>query len=423
MKISTLALAGACIYFTPAVAQAHTWTFCIKHAVHSADSNVGEDFEVDVDGDSDWISRGTKVRVQLGGTWNTLTRTSTSTGCTTLTKPSGGVATVEVSADHVLGNNENVIIKNDFASTKATKTWSFLVTLPNSSVTIPLTTSASDESNLAAIAPWVVHRVGSLTGSTGAASKWVHVYNQNCSVFDPVDCDGSAFVWSQQAVFISPDDNHSDRKFLVGHEMGHWLERWWGDGGTPEGGYTWAETEDACEFTGLGDHAMFSREDDFAAYKEGIAHFISAVAWNDYGLGTGRFKYYKTDAPYNNDLVELDIEGDFAFDWEESECNGNLAGKSVEGDWLRHFWNFLNDPTGTDFQPDLASIAALIHQMYENDDFDAATAYRALTCALADASQNMWISHWNDYADDFGVIGDVVCEPGDPMDPCECDDP
>ena len=44
---------------------------------------------------------------------------------------------------------------------------------------------------------------------------------------------------------------------------------------------------------GPGRHAMRSREYEAAAFTEGFAHFIAALAWNDHTTTDGRFRYYK----------------------------------------------------------------------------------------------------------------------------------
>lgn len=404
-KLHIVPLAAALV-LAPNLAHAFTYTFCFKHSVHVVDSNFGEDFEASPTGLSDWISRGTKVRIHKGGVWTTLPVTDTTTGCTTFMSATGGAVILELTAEHKLANTQTVRIKNDFNGSKQTKSWSFTAALSNVNSSATFITPLGNESNLAAIAPWVVHRVTSLSGNlTGAAGKSIDVYNQNCSALG--NCNGSAFSPPNQALFIAPEPQyeHSKRKFLVGHEVGHWIERWWGKGLQGGGGsYVNNDPSAECNFVGLGGHGMRSREDDFLAYKEGIAHFISALAWNDSTLGSGAFKFYKDDAPHDFETVELDVPGAFAFNWEGTMCFPKLLGESVEGDWLRHFWNFLNDPTGTDFQPQVVEIAALVEQMYVSGGLSPANAFSRLTTALNTAGFAFWNDHWSSRATTHGVI-------------------
>ena len=402
-KFALFAITSA-LFLAPSLAHAFTYIICLKHSVHSVDSNFGEDFEASVTGNSDWISRGSMVRVSKNGVWTTLNDTSTTTGCTSFVSPSGGPVIVELTADHQLANNQRVRIKNDFAGARPTKVWSFTAVLPNSNGSVGFVTPLSNESNLAAIAPWVVHRLTALAGNaTGLNGKTIDVYNQNCSVVQG-SCDGSAYSPGHQALFVAPEYSHSERKFLVGHEIGHWMEGWWGNGlAGGGGGYINDDPEDKCDFFGLGDHGMRSRELDFPAYKEGIAHFISALAWNDYGQGSGIFKYYKNDDPHDFETIELDVPGAFAFNWEGTECAPKLAGQSVEGDWLRHFWNFLNDSTGTDFQPTVLEIAAQVKQMYVTGGLNSGNAYLKLRTALTTANFGFWDGHWHNHGITHGV--------------------
>jgi len=396
-------LLSSVIALAPTAAYAYTYTICMKHLVHVVDSGLGEDYEVSSSGYSAWVSRGTKVRVLKGGVWSAYDKTNTTTGCFTYSSGAGGAADIELTAQHTLANNQNLYIRNNYG-TPVTKVWTFATTLPASNATLTFYTPYGNESNLSAIAPWVVHRITSLTGNLPqAANKYLYVFNENCSAYSG-SCDGSAFAYGVQSLFIAPEYNHSERKFLVGHEVAHWIERWWGNNVGGVGGYGYNDNDPDCEFTGLGDHSMFSLEVDFPAYIEGIAHFISAVAWNDPSQGSGVFKFYKVDGWYDNDTVLLDTPGDFSFDWEGSECAPKEEGKSVEGDWLRHFWNYLNDPTGLDFNPSMVDIAEMIAQMYDTGTFTSTTAYASLTEALDDAGYGIFTSHWENHAENHGVV-------------------
>lgn len=394
---------GAALTLTPTLAHAFTYNICLNHMVHVVDSNVGEDFEVSTSGYGPWISRGSKVRINLGGSWTALPNTNTTTGCTTFVSPVGGAATVELTAQHTLANGQVVLIRNNFAFPQ-TKVWSFPTTLPASNSTIHLYTPYGDESNLAAIAPFIVHRLTSLTGNLPqAAGRQLTVFNEDCTVL-PGTCSGS--VTSGSNIFISPLPGlvHSERKFLVGHEVGHWLESGWRGGfGGGGGSYLFNDGDPQCAFVGLGDHAMFSREDDFLSYQEGIAHFISATAWNDPALLSGAFKYYKNNPPHNFDLYNLDSStAAVPFNWENINCAPKLSGKSTEGDWLRLLWNYSNDP-GWGAMPSTFDISEHVRAMFQAGGINAANAYATFKAALV-ANYPGFQFKWNALAAAHGPV-------------------
>jgi len=393
-------------FFVPSTAHAYTWNLCMKHWVYSADSGYGEDYEVSTSGYDAWESRGSKVRVFKGGVWYNVGNTDPDTGCINFTSGTDGNATIELTAQHTLANSQTIYIKNGYGGANLTKSWSFATNLPSSNSTLYYYTPYGDESNLAAIVPWMVHRITSLTGNLSyAAGRTLKVYNQNCSAYLG-SCDGSAYAPGITSLFIDPTKDHSDRKFLVGHEVGHWTEKGWTSGNSGGGGgYSYEDSEFFCKFQGLGSHGLRSRELDFPAYVEGIAHFLSSIAWNDPGQGSGVFKYYKSTGQYNYDTFLLDTPGSYAFDWETSMCPPNLDDYSVEGDWLRHFWNYLNDPTGTDFQPTLFAIAEQINQTYVSGGLGTGNIYQKLLDALThpDLDYNFWVGHWTTRANTHGV--------------------
>ncbi len=392
---------GATLALTPSLAHAFTYNICLNHMVHVVDSNVGEDFEVSTSGFSPWISRGSQVRINVGGSWTSLANTNTTTGCTTFVSPVGGAATVELTARHSLANGQVVLVRNNYPA-PVTKVWSFPTTLPASNSTITLYTPYSDESNLAAIAPFVVHRLTSLTGNLiQAAGRTMTVFNQDCSALVG-SCSGSAR--SGNNIFISPLFTHSQRKFLVGHEVGHWLEGGWRGGFAGGGGsYLFNDLDPQCQFTGLGDHAMFSREDDFLSYQEGIGHFVSATAWNNPALLSGAFKYYKNDPPYNFDLYNLDMSsGTTPFNWENSLCSPKLVGKSIEGDWLRLLWNYSNDP-GWGSVPTLFDISEHVRAMFAAGGITGVNAYGKFRASVA-ANYPGFLFEWDSLAAAHGPV-------------------
>jgi hypothetical protein len=122
------------------------------------------------------------------------------------------------------------------------------------------------------------------------------------------------------------------------------------------GGYGFKGEQAACAFDGEGDHAMRSREEASAAFTEGLAHFVSLLAWNELSEPDAFFKYYKASdeegfESYNYDLIDVAADGPNPLggvvNWNENRCGAKSSasvGFSVEGDWLRFFWDYLTAP-------------------------------------------------------------------------------
>ena len=199
-------------------------------------------------------------------------------------------------------------------------------------------------------------------------------------------CSGS--VNYNGDILISPTAGgfvHAERKFLVAHELGHWIEKGWRAGKTGGGGnYFYNDPVPLCGFVGLGDHAMFSREADFLSYQEGIAHFISATAWNNPAPLSGAFKFYKNDPPYNFDLYNLDSSTvAVPFNWENINCSPKLVGLSTEGDWLRQIWNYGNDTGWGVPIPSTFDISEHVRSMFLAGGINASNAYARFKASVA----------------------------------------
>ncbi|HEY0132760.1 MAG TPA: hypothetical protein VGB85_01735, partial [Nannocystis sp.] len=162
-----------------------------------------------------------------------------------------------------------------------------------------------------------------------------------------------------------------------------------------------AEGNAFCMFSGIGDHGLRSREEATAAWKEGIAHFISAMSWNDHTQADGKFKYYKNQAPHTFETVDLDAAGSFAINWHATQCSPTIAGRAVEQDWLRHYWNYLTDaglPT-----PTVSEIRAQVNNLYSNGGWTATNVYSKLDAALVTAGQVANQSRWANTAATHGA--------------------
>lgn len=185
-----------------------------------------------------------------------------------------------------------------------------------------------------------------------------------------------------------------NEKFLIAHEMGHWLQslhaRQLGDlnEGYWDASYTWDAVAPACYFqvetpdgfdpelpnTGSNSHGIRSSELSSGAMTEGFAHFVASVAFNttpqeDAGAPEGIFHYYKDidldAAPAYEDFVDpllddlrVQLDGGVASTtwggpsrWVELQCDetpdvgdwdppGTTTEVTSEVDWVRFFWQF-----------------------------------------------------------------------------------
>lgn len=230
-----------------------------------------------------------------------------------------------------------------------------------------------------------LHRVDTaMTDQKPEAPPPLKVILQQCGYTDNWSCLST----SQSKLFLTPDENNGStkRKFVSGHEAGHWLDYHWGTSGVmaSTGGlssnYEFASANQVslpqtCRFTwasigGQGDsaHAMRSQEFQHAAIREAFAHFMALFAFNDASATSDpQFQYYKTETASNVDgsypaedkyfgaatLASSGIVTPLAFLQSSQGCNctliGNCAGTSTEMQWMRAYWWYLvrNEPGGT----------------------------------------------------------------------------
>ena len=190
--------------------------------MHTVDSGVGEDYKISTSGYDTWPASGVKVRVfdPADGQWGAFTNGDMAGGCFAFASTANTGFVIEVESQHTFPGPVSVNISNTHPSITRKK-WAITASPGGSGGTFTYYIPYGDEANLGAIASWVIPRINALGGGT-IANKFLTVYNMDCSVHD-MDCSGSITVGND--VFISPDHAHSERKFLVGHEFGHWLQR------------------------------------------------------------------------------------------------------------------------------------------------------------------------------------------------------
>jgi len=190
-------------------------------------------------------------------------------------------------------------------------------------------------------------------------------------------------------LFLTPDVNNGStrRKFVSGHETGHWLDYHWGTtntfastGGTSN--YTFAggqqgTLEPTCRFTwvdngnggqGTSAHAMRSQEYQHAAVREAFAHFMALFSFNEASAAANpEFQYYKTQTASGVDgsypaqdiyygattITSSGIATPYAYLESSQGCDctthNNCDSTSTQMQWMRAYWWYLlrNEPGGT----------------------------------------------------------------------------
>lgn len=271
------------------------------------------------------------------------------------------------------------------------------------------------------------------------------------------DWRGNARGWCNH-IEVGPDSFRE--KFLVAHEMGHWLQCHWdgyfgplpdeedykyGDNGDPR------VPEEPCQFainppkdlmgntlmvTDGGYHGLRSAEWSGAALREGFAHFIASVVFNDTSGEDGIFRYYKdidismlesyedfVDPMLDNSRVSLfgdPMSCDPCYGgeprWTESQClpDWNEGGVSNGMDWMRFFWYFLAKEGDS---PTLREILEFFDFAEDNDTvllefgFDLYNVGPTLRAALGESALSDFADRFEEANCVMGVYDDIACTP------------
>lgn len=319
------------------------WEFCMRWVYQSIDSGFGEDYYQQ---GQYMKARGMKVMIDHPN-WASpqIFYGSKDNGCFTFSATENSDFEVTIFAEALLGTNDNIAIQSFDTQAQAANdemaTWYQVFNPGGVPRRVYLQNEASEESSIMAFGSFVFHWVDSHTVPGMQLPKTLKLMTDNPS------CEGSCQPYN--TVEIKP--GAGNRKFLLGHEVGHWIHRKWATTlGMSNAAYDDNAGGQACEFDGVGSHAMRSREKATGAFIEGFAHFLSAIAWNDHNETEGWFKYYKEVdefqyADMQADNWRIDLEGNGANPsggvsaWMETQCVP-LAGHSVEMDWLRFYWDY-----------------------------------------------------------------------------------
>jgi hypothetical protein len=300
------------------------YRFCFRWPVSFVDAGFGESYGVEPEGA--WRARGGRMLiVQHGDTlfddyldFEGCTPELTTTDTDDFWFAGFGLARV---------NGNDIIAKDENGEVDA-----FVRIVPHAGgsglkyYTLP----ATDRSNLLAVTTFTLARFNSMTGDA-------YVLNNRCRPdgIQCCDCASGGEIWVTRR----------DRKFLIAHEVGHLLLR------HHTGGYVNDCTLEVDPiFTACfsdSSHALTSLEFSSCAAMEGWAHFVGVRAFNDHQDGDepGAIFQYWGGGGLTVDVEQGPVGG--VDRYYETMCGGNQvnsAGRGVELDWLRHWWDYHTDP-------------------------------------------------------------------------------
>lgn len=233
-----------------------------------------------------------------------------------------------------------------------------------------------------------LHRVDTaMTTNKPAAPPPLKVVLQKCQYASNWSCldpgNSRLFLISDDEM---PANGSTRRKFVSGHESGHWLDyHWGGTMGLPASSagpnYSYAASNaqqsnlaQSCRFTwvsnggqGNSAHAMRSQEYQRGAVSEAFGHFMALYAYNNASATLDPvFQYYKTETASNVDgsypaedlyfgvyptsSSLIAIPSSFLQSSQGCNCTtlGNCQGTSTEMQWMRAYWWYLvrDEPGG-----------------------------------------------------------------------------
>jgi hypothetical protein len=401
-------LIGIGLHAWPALANAFVHTVCVSLRTSHMDAATGDHLTAAVE-----PARGVKISSPVIGTRYTMTASGCAVG---IVSGSPVVGPVTVYAESRVGTLNNIYVRS-FATVGARNTWQNTPTDANlakwvvntgtlcgvdgSCVTSVVNTNVnSNVSDLHAAAVWSAHNIDIHSPAHLAGNQELFAHNSGCS-----DGGGGSCMESN-TLAIQTLNSGARRKFLIGHEVGHWWHQKWG--GSFGGSYFISNPSGAaCDSVGIpGDHALRSLEYQKAAYIEGFAHYLSALAFNDHASQSASFQYYKIFIPtdYDNDVVNVEIgpTGGATNAWtNECGCPGCDSGVAnvdatdlgTELDWLRAFWDFRTDPPANT-------------QPTHSDVFDIVATSVGHTSAFAELSEEVpvgLVARWNAAASLNGI--------------------
>jgi len=366
--IGSLLMVSLWAYSRP-VSACNERSVCVYWNSEISDNDVGEDYLID----DDIRARGARVTLMRPVPEPPISTFLDENGCLSFETQYAYGHKLLVYADAWIGTTDPVRIyaqRQETIDGPIETDFVWIVDLqglaPDDTVTVPIKADATDPiAPLMAIATATMYRL-SEEGLLPAAPPSMYIQY--------LDWKGNArFVGS--GIQVGPDSFRE--KFLVAHEIGHWLQWHWGGeiGDSTEYGYK--PMDDPCKFgvvklydfmdnelpSDASSHGLRSAEWSTPAMSEGFAHLIATAVFNDYidpGDNTdedGIFRYYKDIDVKKYDDYQAFAEANSRVSllgdgipplggelrWTENQCPNDWAEQEVstELDWMRLFWHIL----------------------------------------------------------------------------------
>jgi hypothetical protein len=240
----------------------------------------------------------------------------------------------------------------------------------------------TDRSNLLAVAAFTLARTGGVTGETIRVNDRCDPAGAQCC-----DCAADGEVWISRKT----------RKFIIAHEMGHRIL------GAVTGGFvndcSLGVSQNLVPCYNASGHAIDSLEYSSCAAMEGWAHFVATHAFNDPLEADAAFQYWRGTG-LTVDVTQGPTGGvDQLY---ETQCGGggaNAAGRGVELDWLRQWWDY-RTAASPGYAPD---ITVMMDEIAANPGWARDTAYTFISSGIASTSGDGQGTRWTQLAVSNGV--------------------
>lgn len=326
---------------------------CVRWQAKTVDSGHGEDRIAWADSPGAIVTAyGVRIQYALSGTSNWTTRdTGASSGCVDLPNPPStyDIRVFEMVADE----NLNRIRYHDGGDGEfglfPGATYSHLVT----GVVL------QDGANYLDVGGWSHNSTTMATASMmsryfpGLSSySKIHISDDNsCKGSSAHHCTGDCrYSWGQAYVRLMTDNlqikdgmvgfcgNHTRRKFVVAHEIGHARAIAYQRGKEPNVDESYNNGSVADCSSEL--YSMRSEEWNSVSFREGFAHFAALWTFN-YHWESGGFIRWFEPLPFDAELNDPSVTGG----WIGNTCGGVTDGRGTNLDAMRLFWDWTTPST------------------------------------------------------------------------------
>lgn len=399
-------------FLIPSVALAGNYQTCIQVEVDTVDSGydipsgpdagLSEDHWTSCDSGCNVIARGVRFKV-TNGSWSQTFDTDPLTGCADWTHSATSGFTITVYG--YATNSEDTFVRihdgayND-ASAYPGATYSTV--LPN----ITPTHGGSNTYYVGDFVPrWTTFAslaFGIMRYPYSNVDKEVHVafdQRSNCTSSSLIGTS-SLSLGRAYAYVADPDadcfNNHSSRKFVATHELGHTLLRLSTGLNGAEPNFLDTHNEDglanpdSCGTGGAGSYTMSSKEWNSMGFKEGFAHFIAARIWNERSQ-SGAFTWTNgtQDLERYGGGAGTGTGGRLQNECCTSGCTTSWANAGTNEDWLRFYWDFYNnDSVSCPYYPDSIDMLNLYEQVRTNGNLTFNNYFAQLATAATQIGLN-----------------------------------